>query len=409
MRTATARSEALREGGSVALTVAVPFTRPWAVAPFFDALDASGIPADTAALVCYIDSDDAALVEAVRARALAGAWRSVWLHVSGWHPPAEFSNATARRRRHCAMRLGMRGLLPKTGELLMTEDDALWPVGGYALLDETYRAGGCDVASGWQVNRWGDVRPPGVWRIEEGPPRRMIAMLPGTALVEYADAIGLYAMRTTCEAYRSLDFRVWDNTLGQDVSVTYDATRRGMKVAVDWRVGIGHRLERKVIPPTAAAPFEKEADMRTIMTPSGPFWAYEERKESDGVDRTGRYRTKQRVIDPATGAIVVGKGADIKMEEAVEFARRGMLSDPVVNVHIHDGRVPTGLESKPVAVPESKPVAAPERPALALLDEIETQTVPIERPEDGPPFVCRTCGKEYKTAKGRDAHEAAKH
>lgn len=152
--------------------------------------------------------------------------------------------------------------------------------------------------------------------------------------------------------------------------------------------------------------------MRTIMTPSGPFWSYDDekkRKERDGVERTGWYRTKQRVVDPATGAIVVGKGVDITMDEAVEYARRGMLSDPAVNVHIRTGRIPAGLEVKPVTAPDSKPVAAPERPALALLDEIETQTVAVETPEDGPPFVCRHCGRRYKTARGRDAHEAAKH
>jgi len=409
MRTATARSESLREGGAVALTVAVPFTRAWAVTPFFDALEASGVPVGTAALLCYVDSDDAALADAVRVRALAGAWRSVWLHVSGWHPPGEYKNATGRRKRHCAMRLGMRGLLPKTGALLMTEDDAIWPVGGYALLDATYSAGGCDFASGWQVNRWGNVRPPGVWLIEEGPPRRMAAMLPGSADVEYADAVGLYAMRTTCEAYRSLDFRMWDNTLGQDVSVTYEATRRGMKSAVDWRVGLGHLTERTTIPPRAAAPFEREADMRTIMTPSGPFWVFDEKKEREDVDRNGRYRTKQRIVDPVTGAIVVGKGVDIKLEEAVEYARRGMLSDPVVNVHIRSASVPAGLETKPVTDVETQPLPAHERPALALLDDVETQDVAVETPEDGPPYVCRTCGKPYKTRKGRDAHEAAKH
>lgn len=397
MSCATASSESLREGGAVALTVAVPFTRPWAVDPFFDALERSGIDESTAALLCYVDSHDARLASAVRTRMRAGRWRSLWLHVSGWEPPAEFQNATRRRKRHCAMRLGMRGLLPKTGLLLMTEDDALWPEGGYAMLAETYAVGAAEIVTGWQVNRWGDVRPPGIWHIEQGPPRRLQAMLPKPG-VEYVDACGLYAMLTEAEVYRSLDFRTWDNALGQDVSVTWEATRRGVRIAVDWRCGIGHKLHDRVIEPACAAPYERSADVITIQTPSGPFWAYESKKEAGDVSRTDVYRTKQRITDPASGQIIVGKGVDIKLAEAVEYARRGLLSDPAVNVHLHEGKVMPGVETKPVADVE----------APTVLAQLEQPVAAVETPE-GPPYACRVCGREYKTEKGRDGHEASKH
>ena len=398
MSCATANSEAMREGGSVALTVVVPFTRPWAVTAFFDSLDASGIDQESSALICYIDHDDARLVAAVRARMLAGAWRSLLLHTSGWEPPGEFTNAKRRRRRHCAMRLALRGLLPKTGLLLLTEDDAIWPAGGYTMLHDSYAAGGAEVVTGWQVNRWGDVRPPGIWHIEPGPPRRLQAMLPTEDRnAEYVDACGLYAMLTTAEVYRALDFRVWDDSLGQDVSVTWAATQRGVRIAVDWRCGLGHKLHDKVIEPRCAAPFERSADVVTIQTPSGPFWAFET-KEADKVDRTGIYRTKQRITDPITGQVIVGKGADIKLAEAVEFARRGLLSDPAVNRHVHEGKVMPGVETKPVPGVEAPVLAQIEAPVAEA----------VETPE-GPPYACRVCGREYKTIKGRDSHEEAKH
>jgi len=140
--------------------------------------------------------------------------------------------------------------------------------------------------------------------------------------------------------------------------------------------------------------------MRTIMTPSGPFWAYEP-KGARKVNRTDVYRTKQRIIDPVTGAVVIGKGADITMAQAVEYARRGMLSDPAVNVHIGSGKVIAGVETHPAL--------ADETPSLALLADVEgAPKEELETPE-GPPYACRTCGREYKTEKGRDAHEAAKH
>lgn len=138
--------------------------------------------------------------------------------------------------------------------------------------------------------------------------------------------------------------------------------------------------------------------MRTIMTPSGPFWVHEPKEAT--VSRTDSYRTKQRIIDPATGEIIVGKGTDLKMSEAVEYARRGLLSDPAVNMLIHSGKVMPGVETKPQ--PEG------EAPALALLADVEGAPVPVETPE-APPYACKVCGREYKTLKGRDEHEANKH
>lgn len=393
----TARSEALREGGSVGLTVVVPFTRAWAVRPFFDGLAASGVPMGEAALVVYVDSDDSTLISAVKEASLAGPWRSIWLHVTAWQPPEDFANATIRRFRHCAMRLALRGLLPRTGLLLATEDDTLWPEGGYTRLKATYDTGSADIVSGWQVNRWGDIRPPGVWRITHGPPRKLVAMLPDGDS-DYVDAIGLYSLLCDASVYRSLDFRVWDNTIGQDVSVTYGATKAGVRILVDWRVGLGHMTERKVIQPQAAVAYERTADVRTIMTPSGPFWAHTT-KEACAVNRNDVYRTKQRIIDPASGVIIVGKGKDIPMSEAIEYARRGLLSDPAVNMHIHGGKVMPGVETHPHEV---------EAPPLALLADVEGAPREVETPE-APPYACKVCGKEYKTTKDRDAHEAAKH
>jgi hypothetical protein len=397
MRCVTARSERLRDGGAVDLTVVVPFTRPWAVDRFFDGLEASGVPVASSALLVYVDSDSGELYRAVRARAEGGAWRSVWLHTTGWPPPEEFANATRRRFRHCAMRLALRGLLPREGLLLATEDDTLWPEGGYTRLAATYAQGAADIVSGWQVNRWGVVQPPGVWQIDEGPPRKMIAVLPdGDA--SYVDAVGLYALLCDAAVYRALDFRTWDNAIGQDVSVTYAATRAGVRVLVDWHVGLGHMLERKVIPPHAAAPYERTAEMRTIMTPSGPFWVHEPKEAT--VSRGDTYRTKQRITDPVTGEIICGKGTDLKMSEAIEYARRGLLSDPAVNMFAHSGKVMPGVETKPVA--------ADEAPSLALLADVEGAPAPVETPE-GPPYACKVCGREYKTMKGRDDHEANKH
>jgi hypothetical protein len=57
---------------------------------------------------------------------------------------------------------------------------------------------------------------------------------------------------------------------------------------------------------------------------------------------------------------------------------------------------------------ETKPVAADEAPSLALLADVEGAPAPVETPE-GPPYACKVCGREYKTMKGRDDHEANKH
>ncbi|MEN6429724.1 MAG: hypothetical protein ABFC80_02620 [Coriobacteriales bacterium] len=387
------------DGGAVELTVVVPFTRIWAVEAFFGALYASDVVPERSGILAYVDSDDDALVEAVRDR-IGDRWRTTVIHVSGWAPPADKERATVRRKRHTAMRLALRGLVPKTGMLFLSEDDTLVCPDVIARLSAALE--GADIATGVQVGRWGPAgRVYGLWRLETSQGAVTVQSLPTGKGCEYVSASGLYAMLCSAETYRRLDFRTWHDELGQDVSVTWAFTRSGGRLAVDWACGCGHLTPQEVIAPeTPLTTTRRYAMPLTIMTPSGPFWPSEPRKEP--AMKRGTYRTKQRVV--IDGRIVAGKGTDIPVSQAIEWARQGYIHDPVL------GR--PGVET-PVAAVDETQALEPVMPDLGLAQYAVKPSPAIEVKEDDLPldsegrYVC-SCGKTYKTREGLLKHKADK-
>lgn len=397
------------DGGAVALTVAVPFTRLWAVDSFFKALYAADVPVTQAGIVAYVDSDDDALVAAVRAQIEARPWRSVVLHVSGWAPPGDRDKATVRRKRHAAMRLALRGLLPKQGMLLLLEDDTIVPATVYTRLSAALE--GADIATGVQVGRWGPAgRVYGLWQLTQDKDATSIRSCKGGKGYEYISASGLFAMLCRAEVYRQLDFRTWHDQLGQDVSVTYAFTRAGGRLVVDWGCGCGHHTPQEVIPPSTPLTTERRHAMPlTIMTPSGPFWPTEARKEP--AVKQGRYRTKQRVV--VDGKIAAGKGTDIPMEQAIEWARLGYIHDPVL------GR--PGIET-PVSAVDSTQAIEPTMPDLglaqyevkpvsgievAVVDERAPMVVDLDTDPEGR-YLCPGCRRPYRSLENLRKHQADK-
>jgi len=394
-----------RDGGACDLTVVVPITRAWAVSQFFAALDASDVPRETSAIIAYVDSDDGALVSAVRPH-LEG-WRTAVLHVSGWAPPEDNAPANRRRKRHAAMRLALRGLMPRAGAVLMLEDDTLVPRDVLARL--THVLAGADVATGAQVGRWGVVRCNGLWHeTTRGDGRTVLVSRIGTG-IGYVDACGLYAMLTDASVYRALDFRTWHQDAGQDVSVTLRASRAGVRIGVDYDCGCGHLTPKGIISPSAATHFERTVDMLTIETPSGPFWAPDDPlvKKEAAMNARDTYTVHQRIIKG--GAVLHGKGAQIPMTEAVELARQGFISDPALGPLAYQGQVLPGVE----AVADAPAFETPEVP----LAQYETPVAPpVEvkaqyeyEPDEQGLYICPVCFKSYKTPEGIAKHVAAKH
>lgn len=397
MRSTVTESHERREGGECALTVAVPFTRAWAVEPFFAALDAADVGKDSAILV-YVDSDEAALAEAVRPH-LEG-WRTAVLHVSGWEPPEDFARGAVRHKRHAAMRLALRGLLPKAGMLLMLEDDTIVPPDILARLTHVLR--GADIATGVQVGRWG-ARVNGLWSATTRQDGRTVFRSVKGKGVGRVDACGLYALLAEASVYRALDFRTWYEDAGQDVSVTLKASRAGVRIGVDFECGCGHQTPNGIIPPDCGIDFERTAQMLTIQTPSGPFWAPEAFKvKEDTMDRD-TYRTHQRVIKG--GAVLYGKGSVIKMSEAIELAREGLISDPALGPIAFQGQVLPGVDS----VADAPAIEVPEVPIDAYVAPVAPGLEVKYQEDEAGAFICPTCFKSYKSEHGLSAHVKAKH
>ena len=217
------------------VTVFCPFTRPWAVASFFAALEASDVPRDR--FVAYVDSEDASLEAAVLNRA-SGLFEVVETHLSGVAPPPERIHPRHRRKRQAQMRTASQACVGDD-ELLLLEDDTLIPADTFARLSETRRD--FDWVVGAEVGRWGTCNPVGAWRIaEESGGLRIASMMPSGAPVDRADATGLYCVLTSAAVYREADFGAWDDRIGHDIHTTVRLSRAGRRLAVDWRVPCVH-------------------------------------------------------------------------------------------------------------------------------------------------------------------------
>ncbi len=252
----------------VDLTVFCPFTRPWAVAPFFGALAASDVPMAEAVFVAYVDSADQRLTDAVGKAARALPFRSVAVHVSGVNPLPDMVGPIRRRARHAAMREASKRFI-SDGRLLLLEDDTLIPTDAYARLSETLDR--CDWAIGAEVGRWGCSRPPGVWRIvRQGDVLvQKEAVMPSGRDTETVDATGFYCVLTSAAVYREMDCRTWSEVIGYDVHVTYRLTQAGRRLMVDWRVPCVHLTERARLTMADAEPLTMPlagwaAAMRTL-------------------------------------------------------------------------------------------------------------------------------------------------
>lgn len=235
----SARHELLR-AGVAALEILCPFTRIWAVDPFFDALETSDVPLADASFLAYVDSDDEALTDAVRGRLERLPCPEIRLHVSGWAPPDERASSRQRRVRHAAMRLATQGLVG-TGPLLLLEDDTLVPPATYGPLARLE----APWAVGVQVGRWGQ-RCLGLWHVEKD---RAHTLMPGGS---GCNATGFYCVLTNGALYRSLDMWHWDDARGHDVSVTWGLSG----IAIAWEVTTGHLTQGEVIGCDEAEPYE---------------------------------------------------------------------------------------------------------------------------------------------------------
>lgn len=238
------------------LTVFCPFTRAWAVAPFFRALGASDVPFTDAAFVAYVDSNDEQLLEAVSRAAEALPFRSAECHLSGRRPIGDGRGPRPRRERHAMMREDSKALVGE-GRLLLLEDDTLIPTDTFSLLSETARD--CDWVIGAEVGRWGETHPPGVWRITTGDGAWKLkeAILPGEAATEQADATGFYCVLTSAAVYREADFSAWHDALSLDVHATWRLTLTGRRLMVDWRVPCVHLTETGRLTMADATPYAR--------------------------------------------------------------------------------------------------------------------------------------------------------
>lgn len=219
------------------LTVFCPFTRVWAVAPFFEALRASDVPFERARFIAYIDTDDPGMEEAIRAECERLPFAAIDVVTSGRTAPQD-RHPRPRRVRHALMREASKTLVGD-GALLLLEDDTLIPSDTFLRLLETRRD--CDWAIGAEVGRWSWARPPGVWRILEQGGRliQKEAVMPGPR-PELVDATGFYCVLTTAAIYRELDCSTWSDMIGLDVHATWRLTQSGRRLMVDWRVPCIH-------------------------------------------------------------------------------------------------------------------------------------------------------------------------
>lgn len=233
------------------LTIFCPFTRAWAVAPFFEALAASDVPFDRARFIAYIDTDDHNVEEAIRA--VLGPFPTIEAVISGRAAPQDLS-PRPRRIRHAMMREDSKALVGD-GALLLLEDDTLIPPDTFSRLLETRRD--CDWAIGAEVGRWSWARPPGVWRIleEDGRLIHKEAVMPGPR-PELVDATGFYCVLTTAAVYRELDCSTWSDMIGLDVHATWRLTQSGRRLMVDWRVPCVHITPTERLTMADARPFQ---------------------------------------------------------------------------------------------------------------------------------------------------------
>lgn len=216
-----------------------PFTRHWCVERFFDSLAASDVPFERCRFVGYIDSDDGAIVDRVRSRALDLPLAEVVIHCTAWPPPGEFARSRERRGRHSAMRTASVGLLPQGAKyLLLLEDDTtvpekVWERGTAAMRD------GYDWVSGFEVGRW-SCPCPGLWHYSDF---ELTTPMPGKEPVVEVDATGIFCVLTRPEVYASVKWDVWDQEWGHDVSITYAIKQKGYRLCVDWRLECIHMTQ----------------------------------------------------------------------------------------------------------------------------------------------------------------------
>jgi len=307
----------------IGLVVFCPFTRLWAVEPFFAALAASDVPLEDAIFVGYVDSDSTILLEAVEQAALDLPFAGVMTYFSNWMPPAETKNSASRRIRHGIMRETSKTLVGD-GEVLLLEDDTLIPPDTFAHLSESRQDG--DWVIGSEVGRWGK-RPVGVWKVTEkkGKPYRLDSMMPKKG-VESADATGLYCVLTDAAIYKSIDFGTWNNAMGHDVYVTWLLKKAGKKLLVDWRVPCIHITMNGSITIDDAAEYSRKLDsldtetLATIVDMHNPA-------EMAPVVKSISYPVTLGVTVNLDGRMYP-KGTRVDRKTALKMKTAGLLKDP---------------------------------------------------------------------------------
>lgn len=230
-----ARFRLLREG-SHDICVLIPFSREWCIERFFAALAASDVPFGRCEAIVYIDGSDdlhAKVIEHV----LSLPFAAVCSLTTNQSVPDEYARGGARRPKHALLRSITAGLIAD-GLVLGLEDDTLIPPDTFARL-VALMAAGYDIATGFEVGRWGTNRCPGLWRLDD---HRLRTAVPKDAGIERVDACGLYCFLTTAETYRSAAWDMWDDSLGHDVSVTGAMTA---VIGVDWELRCVHMTADK--------------------------------------------------------------------------------------------------------------------------------------------------------------------
>ena len=224
-------------------TLFVPFTRLWFVDRFLIQLNQINLPSQDFELVFYNDSDNKELRNTLRQWLVdnCSKYNGAILYTTQNHPLGENDVQEKRRTRIVEMKQKSIRLINDTEYVFSLEDDTAIPLDTFSrLLDTMKDNDNVGVVSGVQQGRH-VAKVVGVWRIDPVQDPRVIKTSEfKSPQIEQVEGVGWYCYLTPTELYKNASYRFEAECLGPDVCYSWDLTKAGYKVLVDWSLICPH-------------------------------------------------------------------------------------------------------------------------------------------------------------------------
>lgn len=266
----------IKEPNKPQYSLIVPFSRPWAVARWFQHFNKVQLPKSTEIIVVADNDAAARLIHRYLLQALVRSkYNGIKLYRAGRQKLNEYAGSGARRSRIIS-NMHIFQTEAQGQVILGAEDDTLPDYDAYPKLLKIMEKQKAGFVQGTELGRWRNPIVPH-WTITED--RIETAEYKGQDIVEINGG-GWYCFVTPADVFRRPNLR-WtvEPPMGPDLCFVYDLTTMGYKCLGDWSTNCIHFTE------------DKDLDPRTMPKIAKLFWY---KKRGNWIQAGGRIPVRGR-------------------------------------------------------------------------------------------------------------------